>query len=114
MKNGNYDNTEGFTLTWKTLRILLFLTILLSGFILAGMYLFYSNNASAEEKKLCKTYTSIEIRPGDSLWSIAAEYITDDYDSVQDYVREIKRWNGLETDEIHAGRFLIIPYHFYQ
>ena len=112
MKEQNYDNS--FTLTWRTIRLLLFLLTLLGCFLLAGKYLFFTDNAAEEEKQLCKSYTSIEIRPGDSLWSIAAEYITDDYDSVQDYVREIKSWNGLETDEIHAGRFLIIPYHFHQ
>ncbi|GFI30911.1 MAG: LysM peptidoglycan-binding domain-containing protein [Lachnospiraceae bacterium] len=113
MKNGKYHTIKDFILNWKILIILLFLLILLISFMWAGKLLFSSNHAAAEEKRLCKSYTSIEIRPGDSLWSIAAEYMTDDYDSVQEYVREIKRWNGLETDEIHAGRFLIIPYHFY-
>lgn len=112
MKDENHENR--FTLTGKTSRGLLFLLILFGCFLLAGKRLFFTDNTAKEEKQLCKSYTSIEIRPGDSLWSIAAEYITDDYDSVQDYVKEIKSWNGLETDEIHSGRFLIIPYHFHQ
>ncbi|WP_168356556.1 LysM peptidoglycan-binding domain-containing protein [Petralouisia muris] len=113
MNKGNGGSRPELAVNWKTIRICLFLFILSAGFILAWRYAVYVRNTAAEEGN-CKSYTSIEIRPGDSLWSIAAEYMTEDYDSVQDYVQEIKIWNGLETDEIHAGRFLIVPYHFSQ
>ena len=109
MKEQNYDNS--FTLTWRTIRLLLFLLTLFGCFLLAGKYLFFTDNAAEEEKQLCKSYTSIEIRPGDSLWSIASEYMTDDYDSIQEYVRDIKSLNGLGSDEIHAGKFLLVPYY---
>lgn len=113
MNKRNGGSRPELAVNWKTIRICLFLFILSAGFILAWRYAVYVRNTAAEEENY-KSYTSIEIRPGDSLWSIAAEYMTEDYDSVQDYVQEIKIWNGLETDEIHAGRFLIVPYHFSQ
>ncbi|MCI9491842.1 MAG: LysM peptidoglycan-binding domain-containing protein [Lachnospiraceae bacterium] len=65
----------------------------------------------AEPNSPPKSYTSIEIQPGDSLWSIASEHITEEYQSIQDYVKEIKALNGLGDDNIHAGKFLIVPYY---
>ena len=39
----------------------------------------------------CKYYKSIQIHSGDTLWNIAEEYITEDYESVNDYITEVKR-----------------------
>lgn len=58
-----------------------------------------------------KQVISMEIQKGDTLWSIAREYITDEYDSMNEYIREIKASNGLVSDTIHAGAYLIIPYY---
>ncbi len=91
----------------------LFLTgMILICCIFAGILLFHRKTpAAAEADTGFKSYTSIEIKSGDSLWSIASEYMTEDYDSVQEYVREIKSLNGLGGDEIYAGKFLLIPYY---
>lgn len=70
--------------------------------------------AEAEEGQWYKSYTSIEIQSGDSLWSIASEHMTEEYGSVQEYMKEIKSLNGLRSDEIHAGKFLVIPYYIRQ
>ena len=58
-----------------------------------------------------KYYTSIQIEKGDTLWSIADTYMTSEYDSIQDYIREIKELNHLGPDDIHAGQYLTIPYY---
>ncbi len=55
-------------------------------------------------------YTSIEIRPGDTLWAIAEEHMTDDYDSVAEYVQVLMKMNQLDSDEIYSGENLIIAY----
>lgn len=57
-----------------------------------------------------KYYTSIEIQPGDTLWDIAKAYITEDYESVPEYVRALKEMNALKTDKIKAGQSLIVAY----
>jgi cell division protein YceG involved in septum cleavage len=57
-----------------------------------------------------KYYTSIEIQPGDTLWDIAKAYITEDYDSVQEYVQTLKEINSLNSDKIKAGQNLIVAY----
>ena len=58
-----------------------------------------------------KIVASIQIEKGDTLWDIAKEYMTDEYDTVTDYVEEIKASNGLVSDTIHAGNYIIVPYY---
>lgn len=58
-----------------------------------------------------KRVASIEIKEGDTLWSIASDYVTDEYKDLHDYIDEIKNSNGMATDEIHTGNFIIVPYY---
>ncbi len=71
--------------------------------------------ADAHEETLRKTasdsyYKSIEIQAGDTLWEIAQEYRTADYDSLHAYINELKAVNGLTSDEIQAGQYLTVIY----
>ena len=46
------------------------------------------------------------------LWSIAAEYMDEEhYESITDYIDEIKSMNSLAGDSIHYGEYLIVPYY---
>lgn len=58
-----------------------------------------------------KIVKSIKIERGDTLWGIAKEYITEEYDSIQAYIKEIKNSNGLVSDTIHEDRYIIVPYY---
>ena len=58
--------------------------------------------------------SSVYIEPGDSLWSIAEKYYSDDYDSVRHYVNVIKRSNGLSDDRIYTGTHLIVPHYYFR
>ena len=55
-------------------------------------------------------YTSIKVAYGDTLESIAIEYNDPEFCSNSEYVSEIKRINGLYTDDIHPGCFLTVMY----
>lgn len=55
-----------------------------------------------------KYYTSIEIMPGDTLWGIAERY-SESYCSIKDYIAEVKSANNLNSDDITAGGYLVIP-----
>lgn len=57
-------------------------------------------------------YTSYEIEAGDSLWSIAGRYKYAGT-GVQDFVEILKEINGITADDIHAGRYLLIPVYIY-
>lgn len=58
-----------------------------------------------------RTISSVKIEKNDSLWSIASEYYTDDFDSIQDMIDEIKQINGLTSDTIKAGNYIVVPYY---
>ncbi len=83
--------------------ILLFLLILFSAGTAA---------ANAEEYGSSeKYYTSITVESGDTLWSIAEEYMTDEYKNINVYIDEVIRINHLHGDMIRAGQDLCIPYY---
>lgn len=58
-----------------------------------------------------KYYTSIQIQSGDTLWELANDYITTEYASINDYIKEIKYLNALDSDQIHEGQYLTMPYY---
>lgn len=59
-----------------------------------------------------KYYTNIEIQPGDTLWTLAEDYIDENYESREDYIAEVKEINSLnDAGEIISGQFLIMPYY---
>lgn len=55
-----------------------------------------------------KYYRSIEIQRGDTLWEIAKDTMTSEYNSISEYIKVLKEINGLDSDEIQAGRMLIV------
>ncbi len=71
---------------------------------------FVSAKEKNEEQVLYKYYTSIVIEPGDTLWGIASETMTSEYDSIPEYVEVLKEMNDLTSDSIEAGQNLIIAY----
>ena len=58
-----------------------------------------------------KQVISVEIQRGDTLWSIASSYMSDEYEDLSEYIDEIMISNGLTSDMIHAGKYIIVPYY---
>lgn len=59
-----------------------------------------------------KYYKSIMVSNNDTLWSIAAQYMDDEhYESINDYINEVKNMNAITDDVIQYGEHLIIPYY---
>lgn len=58
-----------------------------------------------------KYFKCISIGADDTLWSIASENISEEYESVDDYINEVKCINGLNNDKIYCGATLVIPYY---
>ena len=71
--------------------------------------------SSAEAERLGspaqKYYTSIVVDPGDSLWSIAETYRTEQYSSIYDYMQEIMDINHLHSENLPSGNSICIPYY---
>lgn len=94
----------------KRRMILLLAAVLLItvGSVIFGS-IFSKEGTNVEAHKATYTaYKSIEIKAGDSLWSIADEYMTENFDDTADYVMELKRLNNLTSDTIHAGQYLLV------
>lgn len=70
-----------------------------------------ADESAAQKDSRCKYYKSIVIEKGDTLWTIADQYISEEYSSKPDYIDEVKHMNNLVSDEIHAGNYLVIPYY---
>ena len=59
-----------------------------------------------------KYYTDIYIDYGDTLWDIANQYMTEEYTSIQSYIKEVCEINSMTYDDaIYYGQRLIIPYY---
>ena len=93
---------EKFIFTLRKRVVALGITILL----ILGVY-FTPTGVNASTKE-ATSYESIHIDKGDTLWSIAKEYNTSDI-STNDLVKEIKEINGLSSDYITEGNYIIIP-----
>ena len=80
-----------------------------------GILLGTSMNASASAKgdvaSYNKYYKSIRIEAGDTLWTIADEYIADLNIDKKDYIREICELNGIYEDDIRTGDYVVITYY---
>ncbi len=75
-----------------------------------GFRFVYAHDEPDKDPSVCTCYKSIEIASGDTLWSIAEEYADDSYENSQHYIAEVKKINHLESDVIHQGQFLTVPY----
>lgn len=92
-----------------------FIAILSFAFILMTALFACTNFAEAsdhttESSSSCVLYKSIQLESGDTLWSIAEEYMPEGFSSIWDYIEELKDINGLKSDEIHEGRYLTVVY----
>ena len=58
-----------------------------------------------------KYYKSIEIKAGDTLWSIAEEYRDINSETVNEYIKVLKEMNHLLSDDIHEGQYLTVVYY---
>ncbi len=90
---------------WRFGIAVLLLVVILSVFFITKTV---TAQRSADRTKLV---TCIEVKKGDTLWGIASTYFTDEYNDLNEYIEEIKDSNGMVSDEIHAGNYIIVPYY---
>lgn len=80
-----------------------------------GILLGTSMNALASSEKdissYNKYYVSIRVEDGDTLWTIADEYIAGFNLSKSDYITEVCQINEISENEIHAGDYIVVPYY---
>lgn len=78
--------------------------------LLSGM-LAITVNASKDPVKVEKYVTSVYVRKGDSLWTIAEQYYQKENHSMVSYIEEIKKCNHLIGNQLKEGQNLVVPYY---
>lgn len=67
---------------------------------------------NSNEDILYKYYKSVMVEDGDTLWNYAELYGDSHfYEKNEDYIKEVIEMNSLDSDEITAGQYLILPYY---
>lgn len=70
------------------------------------------SNADSEKEHKFKYYTSVVIEEGDTLWSIADQYMDKEIQGKIAYIDEVKSINHIhDGNRIIAGQMLIVPYY---
>lgn len=95
----------------RVLFIAITVVAILLGIVLGNNVLNASHSSAYSDVEKELYYTSIQIESGDTLWTIAEEYMCSEYDDVNDYINDVKQINNLHTDVIHAGAYLLVPYY---
>lgn len=111
---------DGMVFQKKQLKTIIFMTgILITIFIIGSFYTGYGMTPSDYSVKADSLVSSnrskhavkVMVEKGDTLWEIAAAYYSHEYKDINTLVQEIKDCNGITSDIIHEGNYLIVPYY---
>lgn len=78
--------------------------------VLVVMFLLSARTASAENIVSERIYRSVRIEADDTLWDIAEREMDSSWSEKRDYIKEVERINNINSDNISAGDYLILPY----
>ena len=90
--------------------------VLIISLLSVCFFLYFGDRVvNAQESANDIQYKVVEIKNGDSLWSIAKENMDNTNDSgfinIYQYIHEIKRCNNMKSNQINAGCYLMVPYY---
>ncbi len=95
----------------KNSKLIIIATVLL----LIGIFMISSLSSNSKEASASTTnvkyFTCIVIEQGDTLYDIAATYMSEEYESAEEYIAEVKSINNLYSDDIMSGASLVVPYY---
>ena len=90
--------------------------VLIISLLSVCFFLYFGDRVvKAQESANDIQYKVVEIKDGDSLWSIAKENMDNTNDSgfinIYQYIHEIKRCNNIKSNQVNAGCYLMVPYY---
>ena len=90
--------------------------VLIISLLSVCFFLYFGDRVvKAQESANDIQYKVVEIKNGDSLWSIAKENMDNTNDSgfinIYQYIHEIKRCNNMKSNQINAGCYLMVQYY---
>ncbi|MFA9377192.1 MAG: LysM peptidoglycan-binding domain-containing protein [Lachnotalea sp.] len=90
--------------------VVMTLCLTIAVIVTCGSFISIAKN-NTQDSVTYKYYTSIQIHSGDTLWDLSKDYISTEYNSIYDYINEVKRLNSLQSDNIKEGQYLTVPYY---
>lgn len=88
----------------------IFLVCIISIFVITKVNVKAGNSTTINYND--KRFTNYTVVEGDTLWDIAKANIDYDYyNSIYEYMSELKHMNNLKSDKIYAGQNLLITYY---
>lgn len=94
----------------RNLILMIFSIIFISSLALT-VNVMKSNAQQSNTDYTYKYFTSIVVKYGDTLYSLAEEYAGGYGADLEKYIEEIKHINHLEDDMIRSGQYLVVPYY---
>ena len=90
--------------------------VLIISLLSVCFFLYFGDRVvKAQESANDIQYKVVEIKDGDSLWSIAKENMDNTNDSgflnIYQFIHEIKRCNNMKSNQVNAGCYLMVPYY---
>ena len=90
--------------------------VLIISLLSVCFFLYFGDRVvKAQESANDIQYKVVEIKDGDSLWSIDKENMDNTNDSgfinIYQYIHEIKRCNNMKSNQVNAGCYLMVPYY---
>ncbi|MBN2221222.1 MAG: LysM peptidoglycan-binding domain-containing protein [Vallitaleaceae bacterium] len=73
------------------------------------LFIFLNRSTIDGSKDYEIQYYSLEIEFSDTLWEISKEYNNSEFFSTKEYLNEIKRINGIVSNDIYAGQRITLP-----
>lgn len=77
--------------------------------LLILLFIFLNRSIIDGSKDYQVQYYSLEIEFSDTLWEISEEYNNAKFFSTKEYMNEIKRINGIISNDIYAGQRITLP-----
>ena len=91
--------------------------VLIVSLLCICFFLYFGDSVvKAQEPTTDIQYKVVEVKTGDSLWSIAKENMSDksnysEFTDIYQYIHEIKKCNNMKSNQINAGCYLMVPYY---
>jgi cell division protein YceG involved in septum cleavage len=90
----------------------LIILVAMTALVLLGGSIRAFASSQSSRTPMHKYYTSIQVEKGDSLWSIADDYVIDGVQSREDFIDEVCALNHISRQDIlQRGDHLVVMYY---